>query len=90
MQILLILGSREPPTSEGSWTTQSEEPCNLSLAPSYTDLHSLDVEDLHSNSISRSASPGKAKLYLKQKFLFHFNPFCFALCYWFKNMGDFN
>ncbi|XP_032883450.1 stonin-2 isoform X1 [Amblyraja radiata] len=56
-------GSREPPTSEGSWTTQSEEPCNLSLAPSYTDLHSLDVEDLHSNSISRSASPDIGSFY---------------------------
>ncbi|XP_051866992.1 stonin-2 isoform X2 [Pristis pectinata] len=56
-------GSREPPTSEGSWTTQSEEPSNLSLALSYTDLHSIETEDLHSNSISRPESPDTGSFY---------------------------
>ncbi|XP_067848143.1 stonin-2 isoform X1 [Heptranchias perlo] len=56
-------GSRGPPTSEGSWTTHSEEPSNLSLAPSYTDLHSIDTEDMHSNSISRPESPDIGSFY---------------------------
>ncbi|XP_072895455.1 stonin-2 isoform X1 [Hemitrygon akajei] len=55
--------SREPPTSEESWTTQSEEPSNLSLAPSYTDLQSIETEDLPSNSVSRPGSPETGSFY---------------------------
>ncbi|XP_078418168.1 stonin-2 isoform X1 [Cetorhinus maximus] len=56
-------GSRGPPTSEGSWATHCEEPSNLSLTQSYTDLHSTDTDDLHSNSISRSDSPDTGSFY---------------------------
>ncbi|XP_064279754.1 stonin-2 isoform X1 [Passer domesticus] len=48
---------RQARASESSWTTNSEDTSSPSIAPSYTDLQSLNTEDLTSGRTSAADSP---------------------------------
>ncbi|XP_051476167.1 stonin-2 [Apus apus] len=47
---------RQAHASESSWTTNSEDTSSPSIAPSYTDLHSINTEDLTSGGTSAADS----------------------------------
>uniref|UniRef100_A0A8C8S2H4 Stonin 2 n=1 Tax=Pelusios castaneus TaxID=367368 RepID=A0A8C8S2H4_9SAUR len=47
---------RRPLASESSWTTNSEDTSSPSIAPSYTDLQSINTEDLTSGGASAADS----------------------------------
>nr|XP_032653480.1 stonin-2 isoform X2 [Chelonoidis abingdonii] len=47
---------RQPLASESSWTTNSEDTSSQSIAPSYTDLQSINTEDLTSGGASAADS----------------------------------
>ncbi|KAG8126389.1 hypothetical protein E2320_021509, partial [Naja naja] len=47
---------RQPLTSESSWTTTSENSSSPSITPSYTDLQSINTEDLTSGRASAEDS----------------------------------
>ncbi|NXN98599.1 STON2 protein, partial [Rhinopomastus cyanomelas] len=47
---------RQAHASESSWTTNSEDTSSPSIAPSYTDLHSINTEDLTSGGASTADS----------------------------------
>lgn len=61
---------RQTRASESSWTTNSEDTSSPSIAPSYTDLQSLNTEDLTSGRTSAADSAGK-----REPFSFHLNLF---------------
>ncbi|XP_074724641.1 stonin-2 [Strix uralensis] len=48
---------RQAHASESSWTTNSEDTSSPSIAPSYTDLQSINTEDLTSGGTSAADSP---------------------------------
>ncbi|KAK2527630.1 Ston2 [Columba livia] len=48
---------RRTRASESSWTTNSEDTSSPSIAPSYTDLQSVNTEDLTSGGTSAADSP---------------------------------
>ncbi|XP_065694109.1 stonin-2 [Patagioenas fasciata] len=48
---------RRARASESSWTTNSEDTSSPSIAPSYTDLQSVNTEDLTSGGTSAADSP---------------------------------
>uniref|UniRef100_A0A8C3RNN0 Stonin 2 n=1 Tax=Chelydra serpentina TaxID=8475 RepID=A0A8C3RNN0_CHESE len=50
---------RQPLASESSWTTNSEDTSSQSIAPSYTDLQSINTEDLTSGGASAADSTGR-------------------------------
>lgn len=50
---------RHAHASESSWTTNSEDTSSPSIAPSYTDLQSVNTEDLTSGGTSAADSAGK-------------------------------
>lgn len=54
---------RQAYTSESSWTTNSEDTNSPSIAPSYTDLQSINTEDLTSGGTSAADSAGKRKAF---------------------------
>ncbi|XP_048341018.1 stonin-2 isoform X2 [Sphaerodactylus townsendi] len=47
---------RRPITSDSSWTTTSENTSSPSMTPSYTDLQSINTEDLTSGGVSAAGS----------------------------------
>ncbi|XP_039190537.1 stonin-2-like [Crotalus tigris] len=67
----LEYSERQPLTSESSWTTTSENSSSPSITPSYTDLQSINTEDLTSGRASAADSTGKRHIYLFY-FIFYF------------------
>nr|XP_008115697.1 PREDICTED: stonin-2 isoform X1 [Anolis carolinensis]XP_008115741.1 PREDICTED: stonin-2 isoform X1 [Anolis carolinensis]XP_008115800.1 PREDICTED: stonin-2 isoform X1 [Anolis carolinensis] len=63
------LGSSEkqPLTSDSSWTTTSENTSSPSITPSYTDLQSVNTEDLTSGGISAADSTDNSSSLLEDE-----------------------